>query len=60
MMVFALDFSRFSDFVAGCFVRWRHHFTYVKLDGLSDRSLKDIGLEPCRRDFDAVKPFWMP
>lgn len=30
------------------------------LDGLSDKGLKDIGLEPSRRDFDSVKPFWLP
>jgi hypothetical protein len=30
------------------------------LDNLSDRGLKDIGIEPYRRDFDTVKPFWMP
>jgi hypothetical protein len=60
MTIFPLAFSRFSDFVTTYFVRWKHHFAQAKLDGLSDRSLKDIGLEPCRRDFDAVKPFWMP
>lgn len=30
------------------------------LENLSDKGLEDIGLEPSRRDFDAVKPFWMP
>jgi len=39
---------------------------YTILQGLSppidasDEELKDIGIEPPKRDFDAVKPFWMP
>jgi uncharacterized protein YjiS (DUF1127 family) len=30
------------------------------LESLSDKNFKDIGLEPPKRDFDTVKPFWMP
>jgi hypothetical protein len=26
---------------------------------LSDRSLEDIGLTPCKTDFEASKPFWL-
>jgi uncharacterized protein YjiS (DUF1127 family) len=60
MTIFALRLSRFSDFIAVCFGRWRRQVRGVALENLSDRSLKDIGIEPCRRDFDTVKPFWMP
>ena len=58
MTIFPLDLSRFSDFIALCFLRWKRHFP--GLENLSDRSLKDIGIEPYRLDFDTVKPFWMP
>jgi uncharacterized protein YjiS (DUF1127 family) len=43
-----------------CVVRWKHHFADARLENLSDESLKDVGIEPCRREFDLVKPFWMP
>jgi len=32
----------------------------VELEDESDAELKDIGLEPPKRDFDTVKAFWMP
>jgi uncharacterized protein YjiS (DUF1127 family) len=38
--------------------RWRP--AHVELEDESDEELKDIGLEPLRRNFSAVKPFWMP
>jgi uncharacterized protein YjiS (DUF1127 family) len=60
MTIFALGLSRFSDFIGFCFDRWKHHLRGATLENLSDRSLKDIGIEPCHRDFDIVKPFWMP
>jgi uncharacterized protein YjiS (DUF1127 family) len=60
MTIFPLDLSRVSDFLTVYVVRWRHHFSSAKLEGLSDRALQDIGLEPSRRDSDTVKPFWMP
>ena len=60
MTILPLDLSRFSDFLAVYFVRWKHHFADASLENLSDESLKDIGVEPYRRDFDTVKPFWMP
>jgi uncharacterized protein YjiS (DUF1127 family) len=40
------------------FDRWRP--AHVELEDESDEELKDIGLEPLRRNFSAVKPFWMP
>jgi uncharacterized protein YjiS (DUF1127 family) len=60
MTIHPLDLSRFSDFLAVCLIRWKHHFADARLENLSDESLKDIGIEPSRRDFDMVKPFWMP
>jgi uncharacterized protein YjiS (DUF1127 family) len=60
MTIFSLDLSRVTDFVTVCFVRWKHQVTGARLENLSDRTLQDIGLEPCRRNFDTVKPFWMP
>jgi uncharacterized protein YjiS (DUF1127 family) len=60
MTILPLDLSRFSNFLAVCFIRWKHHFADARLESLSDQSLKDIGIEPCRHDFDTVKPFWMP
>ena len=60
MTIFLLELSRFAGVVTACFARCKHHFAGAKLENLSDRALQDIGLEPCRRDFDTVKPFWMP
>jgi len=60
MSILPLDLSRFSDLLAVCFVRWKHHFVDARLENLSDESLKDIGIELYRRDFDVVKPLWMP
>jgi uncharacterized protein YjiS (DUF1127 family) len=33
---------------------------HLELQDESDEGLKDIGIEAPERDFDAVKPFWMP
>ena len=60
MTIFLLGISRFSKLITLSFLRLRRHYADGKLESLSDRNLQDIGLEPCRRDFDAVKPFWMP
>jgi hypothetical protein len=60
MTILPLDLSRFSNFLTVCVVRWKYHFADARLENLSDQSLKDIGMEPSRRDFDTVKPFWMP
>jgi len=60
MTIFPLDLSRYSDFLTSWIVRWTYRFADANLENLSDRSLRDIGIEPYRRDFDTVKPFWMP
>ena len=60
MTILPLHLSRFSDLLAVCFVRWKQHFANARLENLSDESLKDIGIELYRRDFDVVKPLWMP
>ena len=60
MTIFPLDFSRFVHFIKLCFARGSYRLAGGKLEGLSDRGLEDIGIEPCRHDFDIVKPFWMP
>jgi len=49
-----------SDLRSASSVREKRYYDSAELENLSDRSLEDIGLEPPRRDFDAVKPFWMP
>jgi hypothetical protein len=49
MTILPLDLSRFSDFLAVCFIRWKHHFADARLESLSDQSLKDIGIEPLIR-----------
>jgi hypothetical protein len=60
MTIFPLDLSRVLNFIRGCFTRGHHPVASAKLESLSDRGLQDIGLEPCHRDYDTVKPFWMP
>ena len=60
MSIPPLHLSRFSDLLAVFFVRWKQHCADARLENLSDDSLKDIGIELFRRDFDVVKPFWMP
>ncbi len=59
MTIFPRGLSRLLDFVKLCFARGNRHVAGTKLEGLSDRGLQDIGLEPYRQDFDTVKPFWM-
>jgi hypothetical protein len=54
MTIFPLDMTRFSELVTASLLRWKRG----ELGNVSDRSLEDIGLEPPRRDLDAVKPFW--
>ena len=60
MTIFLLGITRFSKLITLCFPSLRRRYAGAKLESLSDRNLQDIGLEPSRRDFDAVKPFWMP
>ena len=56
MTILPLDVTRFPEIH---FLRWLET-KHVELGKLSDEEIKDIGLEPPRRDFDIVKPFWMP
>jgi uncharacterized protein YjiS (DUF1127 family) len=37
-------------------IRWRP--TYLELKDDTDEQLKNIGLEPLKRNFTAAKPFW--
>ena len=59
MTIFPLDLTRLPELFEVHFLRWRHS-ARVELESLSDKNFKDIGLEPPKRDFDTVKPFWMP
>jgi uncharacterized protein YjiS (DUF1127 family) len=59
MTILPLAISRFFELAVLRVRRWEPACTTAKLEALSDSSLQDIGIEPCRRDFDAVKPFWM-
>jgi uncharacterized protein YjiS (DUF1127 family) len=60
MTIFPPEITRFSDWATVYLLREKRYYDSAELENLSDRSLEDIGLEPPRRDFDAVKPFWMP
>jgi uncharacterized protein YjiS (DUF1127 family) len=59
MTVFALGITRSLEWFEVRFLRWRRP-AHLELEDESDEELKDIGIEPPRRGFDAVKPFWMP
>ena len=37
-------------------IRWR--LAHLELEDDADEQLKDIGLEPLKRNFTALKPFW--
>jgi hypothetical protein len=37
MTLLPLDLSRFSDFLAVCSIRWKHHFADARLESLSDQ-----------------------
>jgi uncharacterized protein YjiS (DUF1127 family) len=60
MTIFALDVSRFLNFIKVCFTRRSRRSARATIEGLNDRGLQDIGLEPYRHEYDTVKPFWMP
>jgi uncharacterized protein YjiS (DUF1127 family) len=60
MTIFPINVARIPELISLNFVRWKRHYVSAELEKLSDRSLEDVGLTPTRRDFDAVKPFWMP
>jgi uncharacterized protein YjiS (DUF1127 family) len=51
-------FMWFQEWFEVRLIRWRP--THLELEDESDEQLKDIGLEPLKRNFTAVKPFWMP
>jgi hypothetical protein len=51
-------FTWFQEWFEVHFLRWRP--AHVELEDETDKGLKDIGLEPLKRNFSAVKPFWMP
>ena len=57
MTISPFDLTRFPEFLINLLRRKSH---IQSAQNLSDRSLEDVGLEPHRRDFDAVKPFWQP
>jgi hypothetical protein len=57
MAVFPLGITRSLEWLEVHFLRWPAH---LELEDESDEELKDIGIDPPRRDFDAVKAFWMP
>jgi uncharacterized protein YjiS (DUF1127 family) len=58
MTIFPIDITRFPELLEVHFLRWRHS-ARVELESLSDKNLKDVGLELPKRGFDSVKPFWM-
>jgi len=63
MTIFPLVIARFAAFIAVWLPSRKRPYAghpCASLEGLSDKGLQDIGLEPSRRDFDSVKPFWMP
>lgn len=60
MNLFLRDFARFPELISVRLLGWARPRVSAELENLSDRTLEDVGLEPPRRDLDAVKPFWMP
>ena len=60
MTIVPLEITRFPEWATVDLLREKRYYDSAELENLSDRSLEDIGLEPPRRDCDAVKPFWMP
>ncbi len=58
MTIIPLDPTRFPEWLEAHFFRWVQS-KHVELEELSDEEIIDIGLEPPKRDFDNVKPFWM-
>ena len=59
MTVFPSGIARSLDWLEVHFRCWRRP-AHLELEDESDEELKDIGIEPRKSDFDAVKPFWMP
>jgi hypothetical protein len=59
MTVFPPGTTRYLEWIEVHFLLWRRP-AHLELEDESDEELMDIGIEPPRRDFDAVKPFRMP
>ena len=47
---------RFQEWFEAHLIRWRP--TYVELEDDTDEQLKDVGLEPPKRNFTAMKSSW--
>jgi uncharacterized protein YjiS (DUF1127 family) len=47
---------RFQEWFEAHLIRWRP--AHLELEGDTDEQLKDVGLEPLKRNFTALKPFW--
>jgi uncharacterized protein YjiS (DUF1127 family) len=47
---------RFLEWFEVHLIRWHH--AHLELEGDTDEQLKDIGLEPLKRNFTTLKPFW--
>jgi uncharacterized protein YjiS (DUF1127 family) len=60
MTIFQLDITRLPDLITVFVLRLKRRYSRIALENLSDETLEDVGLQPTRRDFDAIKPFWMP
>lgn len=59
MTIVPFDITRFPELFEVHFLRCRRS-ARVELKSLSDKNFRVIGLEPPKRDFDTVKPFWTP
>ena len=47
---------RFQEWFEVYSIRWPP--AHLELENDTDEQLNDIGLEPLKRNFTAVKPFW--
>ena len=47
---------RFLEWFEFHLIRWHH--AHLELEGDTDEQLKDIGLEPVKRNFTTLQPFW--
>ena len=60
MTIFSLNISRFPELMTLHFLQWTRRRGRTELEDMSDKGLEDMGLTRSRRDYDVVKPFWMP
>ena len=57
MTIFPLPMlMRFQEWFEVHLIRWRP--AHLELEDDTDELLNDIGLEPLKRNFTALKPFW--